>query len=249
MKVLRIGYRAARLLFTVLWGLLAVRLLYPLLGAARQREVKRQWSRQMLAACGLRIQVETAPDGASTPQPGELVVMNHISFLDILALDALRPVHFIAKSEIRDWPVIGTLCVRTGTIFIERGRRHAVHQVLGTMARQLREGEVVSFFPEGTTSDGTRLLPFHTNLFEAAVRGGAPVRPVVLRYEQYGQASTLAAFIDDLSLLDCALTVLGARGLSLRLQILNPVASAGLTRHQLAAQVREVMLVHGAGRI
>jgi len=169
--------------------------------------------------------------------------MNHISFLDILALDALRPVHFIAKSEIRDWPVIGTLCVRTGTIFIERGRRHAVHQVLGTMARQLREGEVVSFFPEGTTSDGTRLLPFHTNLFEAAVRGGAPVRPVVLRYEQYGQASTLAAFIDDLSLLDCALTVFAAQGLSLHLQILDPVPSEGLTRHQLSARVREAMPV------
>ncbi|NDH31227.1 MAG: 1-acyl-sn-glycerol-3-phosphate acyltransferase, partial [Betaproteobacteria bacterium] len=120
--------------------------------------------------CGLAFEIQAAPDGVIEPQPGELVVMNHISFIDILALDALRPVHFIAKSEIRKWPVIGILCDRTGTIFIERGKRHAVHDVLKTMANELRQGEVVSFFPEGTTSDGRQLLPFHANLFEAAVR-------------------------------------------------------------------------------
>lgn len=248
MKSLRIGLRAARLLVTVFWGLLAVLLLYPLIGADRQRAVKRHWSEQMLAACGLRMQVQSAPDGASAPQPGELVAMNHVSFIDILALDALRPVHFIAKSEIRAWPVVGTLCVRTGTIFIERGRRHAVHQVLRTMAQQLQDGEVVSFFPEGTTSDGTRLLPFHANLFEAAIRGRAPVRPIVLSYQQHGAPTTLPAFIDDLSLLDCALTVFAAQGLSLHLQILDPVPSEGLTRHQLSAQVREAMLHCGPWR-
>jgi len=247
LNVLRIGVCTARLVFTVLWGLLAVLLLYPLIGEEARRSVKRGWSRQMLTACGLRMQVEPAPDGSSAPRPGELVVMNHISFIDILALDALRPVHFIAKSEIRDWPLIGTLCVRTGTIFIERGRRHAVHEVLRTMAQQLQHGEVVSFFPEGTTSDGTRLLPFHANLFEAAIRGRAPVRPVVLSYTQNGAPSNIPAFIDDLTLVDCALAIFAARGLSLRLQVLDTVSSEGLTRHELAARVREAMLNCGPG--
>jgi 1-acyl-sn-glycerol-3-phosphate acyltransferase len=247
LSYLRIGACTARLVFTVLWGLLAVLLLYPLIGEEARRGVKRSWSRQMLAACGLRMQVEPAPDGSGAPRPGELVAMNHISFIDILALDALRPVHFIAKSEVRDWPVIGTLCARTGTIFIERGRRHAVHAVLRTMAEQLQQGEVVSFFPEGTTSDGTRMLPFHANFFEAAIRGCAPVRPVVLSYAQNGAPSTIPAFINDLTLVDCALAVFRARGLSLRLQLLDTVSSQGLTRHELAARVREAMLSCGRG--
>jgi 1-acyl-sn-glycerol-3-phosphate acyltransferase len=238
---LRLIFRASYLLSTVCWGLIAVLFLYPLINLDRQRAVKRTWSRQMLKACGLHFQVEASPEGLLEPQPGELVVMNHISFIDILALDALRPVHFIAKSEIRAWPVIGTLCERTGTIFIERGKRHAVHDVLKIMAAELRQAEVVSFFPEGTTSDGRQLLPFHANLFEAAVRAAAPVRPVVISYRQHGEASTIAAFIDDLTLVDCALAVFRAKGLSVTMHLLDCVPSDGLSRHELAARVREAM--------
>jgi 1-acyl-sn-glycerol-3-phosphate acyltransferase len=238
---LRLIFRAVYLLLTVFWGLLAVLFLYPLINKERQRAVKKVWSHQMLKACGIDFKVEASPEGLLEPRPGELVVMNHISFIDILALDALRPVHFIAKSEIRDWPVIGTLCQRTGTIFIERGKRHAVHDVLKTMATELSQDEVVSFFPEGTTSDGKQLLPFHANLFEAAVRSGAPVRPVVISYQQDNEFTTIPAFIDDLSLVDCALAVFRAKGLSIRMRMLGRISSEGLTRHELAARVREAM--------
>ncbi|MFN5142154.1 MAG: lysophospholipid acyltransferase family protein [Burkholderiales bacterium] len=238
---LRLAFRAGYLLTTVFWGFLAVLFLYPLINKERQRAVKKAWSHQMLMACGIDFQVEASPEGLLEPRPGELVVMNHISFIDILALDALRPVHFIAKSEIRGWPNIGTLCQRTGTIFIERGKRHAVHDVLKTMASELSQGEVVSFFPEGTTSDGKQLLPFHANLFEAAVRSAAPVRPVVISYRQNGQFTTIPAFIDDLSLVDCALAVFRARGLSVSMRMLDRISSEGLSRHELAARVREAM--------
>ena len=237
----RFLFRAAYLLATVCWGLIAVLVLYPLIGEPRRRAVKKSWARQMLKACGLSITIQAAPDGSLEPQAGELVVMNHISFIDILALDALRPVHFIAKSEIRDWPVVGILCARTGTIFIERGKRHAVHDVLKIMADELRAGEVVSFFPEGTTSDGRQLLPFHANLFEAAVRAQAAVRPVRISYLQNGAYTSLAAFIDDLTLVDCALTVFRAQGLSVHLQMLDRIESDGLNRHALAAKVRAAM--------
>ncbi|NBO04242.1 MAG: 1-acyl-sn-glycerol-3-phosphate acyltransferase, partial [Betaproteobacteria bacterium] len=230
---LRLICRASYLLSTVCWGLIAVLVLYPFINLESQRAVKKAWSRQMLKACGLDFRVEASPEGLLEPQPGELVVMNHISFIDILALDALRPVHFIAKSEIRAWPVIGTLCQRTGTIFIERGKRHAVHDVLRVMAAELSQGEVVSFFPEGTTSDGRQLLPFHANLFEAAVRAGAAVRPVVISYRQDGEVTTIPAFIDDLSLVDCALVVFRAKGLSVTMRLLDRVPSDGLSRHEL----------------
>ena len=242
MRLFRLVTRALWLTLTVLWGFLAVVLLYPILGAAPRLAIKRSWSRHMLRCCGLRLTVMPSDQGFNAPERGELVVMNHISFIDILVLDALRPVHFIAKSEIRDWPLIGTLCARTGTIFIERGKRHAVHDVLKTMADQLRAGEVVSFFPEGTTSDGSQVLPFHANLFEAAVRAQAMVRPLVISYWQAGHRSLAPAFIDDLSLVDCAVAVLAATGIEVRLKLLDAIPSEGLTRQQLAAKVREQML-------
>lgn len=234
--------RIIRLLSTVFWGLFAVLWVFPWVSSQRRLSIKRYWSNAMLRACGMRLFVHPAPDGTNVPNRGELVAMNHISFIDILALDSLRPAHFIAKSEIRSWPVVGTLCERTGTIFIERGRRHAVHSVLKTMSQELREGEVIAFFPEGTTSDGSGLLPFHANLFEAAVRSSAPIRPVLLSYKQYGGRSEVPAFIDDLTLIQCALAVLQASAIDVHLQVLDAIDSKGLTRHELAARVRTAML-------
>lgn len=190
----------------------------------------------------MRLVVHPAPDGSATPLAGELVAMNHISFVDILAIDSLRPVQFVAKREIRSWPVIGTLCKRTGTIFIERGRRQAVHSVLKTMSQELHGGKVVAFFPEGTTSDGRGLLAFHSNLFHAAVLASAAVRPIVLSYRRHGEHSLLPAFIDDLTLVECAASILQTSGLEVHLTVLNAIESAGLTRHELAARVREAML-------
>ena len=234
--------RSIRLISTVMWGFFAVLMVFPWVSAQKKLSIKRYWSNAMLRSCGMRLVVRPASDGARAPRSGELVAMNHIRFLDILALDSLRPVHFIAKSEIRSWPVVGTLCERTGTIFIERGRRHAVHSVLKTMSKELRDGEVVAFFPEGTTGEGESLLAFHANLFEAAVRASAPIRPVVLAYRQYGQRSLIPAFIGDLSLVACALAVLQATELEVHMQVLDAIASEGLTRHELAARVREAML-------
>lgn len=245
-KALLLG-RSLRLLGTVCWGFLAVLLVFPWIGPKRRLDIKRIWSNAMLRACGIQLVVHPASDGSLTPQEGELVAMNHISFIDIMALDSLRPVHFIAKSEIRSWPIIGTLCERTGTIFIERGRRHAVHSVLKTMSTELQDGEIVAFFPEGTTSDGRGLLAFHANLFEAAVRAGAAVRPVVLAYRQYGERSLIPAFIDDLTLVDCALAILQASDLEVHMTVLDPIESIGITRHELAARVREAMLACSEG--
>jgi 1-acyl-sn-glycerol-3-phosphate acyltransferase len=125
-----------------------------------------------------------------------LVLPNHVSWLDILVIDSVEPCSFIAKAEIRSWPLVGFLCDRAGTLFIERGRRHAVHQVLETATEQLRAGGRVAVFAEGTTSDGTVVLPFHANLVEAAVRADCVVQPLALRYEdRSGQRSMAVEFV------------------------------------------------------
>ena len=112
--------------------------------------------------------------------PGRLVVANHLSWLDIFAIDALCPASFVAKSEIARWPLVGTLVARAGTLFIERGRRHAVHRLIEHIERSLQAGGRVAVFPEGTTGAGHALLPFHANLIQAAVDAQAPVVPVLV---------------------------------------------------------------------
>ena len=148
-------------------------------------------ARWTLRAAGVRVQ--------STGKPlisAGLVLPNHVSWLDILVIDSIAPCSFIAKAEIRDWPLVGLLCDRAGTLFIERGRRHAVHQVLQTATEQLHAGGRVAVFAEGTTSDGTVVLPFHANLVEAAVRADCVVQPLALRYEDgSGQRSTAVEFV------------------------------------------------------
>lgn len=104
------------------------------------------------------------------PAPGEaaLVLANHVSWLDIIAVGSLRPLSFVAKSEISGWPVIGTLAGLQRTIYIDRQRRGATATVSAAMGHRLAEGELVVLFAEGTTGDGVRLLPFRSSLVGAA---------------------------------------------------------------------------------
>ena len=156
-----------------------------------RRGLIRTWARWTLRAAGIRVK--------STGKPmisAGLVLPNHVSWLDILVIDSVAPCSFIAKAEIRSWPLVGLLCDLAGTLFIERGRRHAVHQVLQTATEQLRAGGRVAVFAEGTTSDGTVVLPFHANLVEAAVRAECAVQPLALRYEDgSGRRSTAVDFV------------------------------------------------------
>lgn len=242
---LRIGWRLAALILHAVLGMLIQLFFYPALGRATRDRFARRWSRICLALCAVRIEV---CDAAGTPTDlsalsGVLLLANHVSWLDIVVMNATRPSHFVAKSEIRRWPVIGMLARRNGSIFIERGRRHAVHDVIRQMVEQLRAGEVCSVFPEGTTSDGSAVLPFHANLIESAIEAPAPIVPLTLRYLEHGRPSTRAAYVGDNSLFDSVVNVLSAPGLSVRVIVGEALVPphAG-TRHVLAGLVREQMV-------
>lgn len=121
--------------------------------------------RTFLRLFGVRVTQSGTP-----PAPGEpaLVLANHVSWLDIVALGSLRPLSFVAKSEIAGWPVIGTLARLQRTVFIDRARRGSTASVNAAVASRLAEGDLIVLFAEGTTSDGTRLLPFRSSLVGAA---------------------------------------------------------------------------------
>jgi 1-acyl-sn-glycerol-3-phosphate acyltransferase len=228
------------LLFT---GLAVVLLAFPLSGEAFRRAAIRRWSRALCAACGLRLVELPAPGAAplSALPPGRLILANHISWLDIFAINALCPVAFVAKAEIARWPLIGTLVARTGTLFIERGRRHAVHRMVEHIAHALRDGARVAVFPEGTTGDGASLLPFHANLLQAAIVDGTPVWPVGLIYrDSTGARARAVEFLGETTFVASMWRILGARDLSCEVHPLAELAPRpGETRHALSARVRE----------
>jgi len=190
-RLVRAAWRLFWMSVCLLAGLAAALTVMRSLSPNLRRGLIRTWARWTLRAAGIRVK--------STGKPlisAGLVLPNHVSWLDILVIDSVAPCSFIAKAEIRSWPLVGFLCDRAGTLFIERGRRHAVHQVLETAAEQLRAGGRVAVFAEGTTSDGTVVLPFHANLVEAAVRADCAVQPLALRYEDgSGQRSTAVDFV------------------------------------------------------
>lgn len=130
---------------------------------------------------GIRIEIYGKPSRA-TPT---LFVGNHVSYLDVEVLSSILPVSFIAKSEVAGWPVFGWLARLQRTVFIER-RRHATRAGHDGIQRRLDAGDDLVLFPEGTSSDGTRVLPFRSALLGATqVRQGrdpVPVQPVTIAY-------------------------------------------------------------------
>lgn len=127
---------------------------------------------------GIRVEVS-----GLLPEKGPLlIVSNHVSWLDILVLSAVAPVSFVAKKEVGRWPFFGTLARLQRTVFVDRDRRHATGGSRDEMGERLKAGDILVLFPEGTSSDGRRILPFKSSFFGAAELAGVPVQPVTLAY-------------------------------------------------------------------
>ena len=240
MKSLVVAWRLLLLLLHLLLGAAIAAVAFRLLNLVQRERVTRWWSRIILKIFG--ISVELSGSSALRDQ-GHMLLINHVSWIDVYVVNSYRATRFVAKSEIRSWPLIGWLCQRVGTIFIERERRRAVHDVLGRAEHALLEGACVGIFPEGTTSDGSLLLPFHANLIEAAIKSGVPVIPATLSYRTGSRHLALAAaYVGDMTLYESACALLRARPLYASLELHDAIDTAGKTRHEVSRDARSVML-------
>jgi 1-acyl-sn-glycerol-3-phosphate acyltransferase len=225
-------------------GVWITRRRFPQLSAAQRVVEVQRWALRLLVLLGVRLDAQGQAAGSPC-----LLVANHISWLDILAIHAVCPqARFVAKSDLKHWPVIGRLTEAAGTLFIERERKRDAMRVVHHMAEALRRGDTVAVFPEGTTSDGHDVLPFHANLLQAAIATGTPLQPLALRYSDARHAvSPAAAYVGDTSLLRSLWWVAMAQGLTARVQRL-PLQPAGETdRRALAQTLRS--LIHDARRL
>jgi 1-acyl-sn-glycerol-3-phosphate acyltransferase len=238
-----------RALTHLLAGLLTILVLFPRL-SQQQKEIRIQvWSIEMLVRLGIRLLVKGSP----APQGPLLLVANHISWLDITALHAARFCRFVSKSDVKAWPLIGSLAAGVGTLFIQRESRRDAMRVVHHMTRSLQDGEVLAIFPEGTTGEGASLLPFHANLLQAAISADAPVQPVALRFvdTRSGRRSMAPCYVGDDTLLGSVWRTLSASDITAQISFGEPQTANGRDRRTWAAalkteieQMRELHAAH-----
>lgn len=228
-----------RLAALLLRGALTVLLIYPWSSDQRRMALKQRWSADILEALCVRLEA----DLAALP-PASLVVANHISWLDIFAINAAFPAAFVAKAEVRQWPLIGWLAAVNDTVFLRRGSRGHARLINREIGEKLAAGKEVVIFPEGTTTDGTHVLHFHGALLQPALEAGRPVVPLALGYySPTGERSLAPRYDGDISLATSLANLLACRQLVARLSACPALAPDQAHRKEMAQAARAAIMV------
>ena len=236
MGAVRALWRLALAGLHLVHGMAQVALVWPWVGEAGRQARVRAWAAGLLARLGVGLEVHGVFRPGAT-----LLVANHVSWLDILAIHAASPrARFVSKAEVRHWPLLGWLIGAVGTLFIERARKRDALRVVHQVAEALGQGDAVVVFPEGTTGDGRSLLPFHANLLQAAIATATPVQPVAIAYREPGHpVSPSVSWVGAATLAHSAWAVARARGVVVRVLVQPAVQSAHADRRVLAEHLRE----------
>jgi len=230
-------FRATRLALHICYGLILA-IAYPWLSWALRRHILQRWSADLLHIFNVRIDI--AGDDPLHKLRHGLIVTNHISWLDVFVLNAVVPMRFVAKSEVRRWPVIGWLCARAQTLFIERGKARSAARINVQLVELLQRGECLAVFPEGTTTDGTSVAHFHSSLLQPAIDAGALAHPIAIRYlDADGAHSTAAAYIDELSFGASMWNILSEPELHVCLIATPPLNARNMDRRTLTRTAHE----------
>ncbi|MBL79045.1 MAG: 1-acyl-sn-glycerol-3-phosphate acyltransferase [Nitrosomonadaceae bacterium] len=231
-------FRAIRIIFHIISGLLQSAI-YPYISKPSQKRMSKNWSTGLLSILSIKLRFSgTPPVNQSQPI---MLVANHISWLDIYALMTICPSRFVAKAEIRNWPLLGWLSKNVGTLFIERTRNSDIVRINQDISHALTSGDLVAIFPEGTTSDGTTVKKFHASLLQSAVKTKASICPVAIRYhDTSGKISKAAAYV-GVSLLESLKTILKQPWIEVELIFSDPIKTNEHNRQELARTSQKVI--------
>lgn len=225
LKPVRATWRSSVLVVHLTAGFVQTLYLRSSLGEAWHQSARGQvtisvWVKRLTKILGLQVHVVAAP----LPVP-TMVVANHVSWLDIIAIGSVHPAYFLAKDDVRRWPFIGSLLARAGTKFIRRNSASAVRECNKHLCHLLRIRQNVVVFPEGTTTDGASVGSFHSALFEVPRQAYCPVQPLAIRYMNQGKPDTIAPYIDDDIFIIHLWRILGRKFTCVELNFLPPVSS------------------------
>ncbi len=238
LKKIMMGLRGLGLVAHIGLGWAIVTLLFPFLTSNGRGHCVRWWSRRVLHLCRVQLRLPEKIKHNDTT----MIVANHISWLDIFVLNSLHPCQFVAKQEIRQWPIFGWISYQVGTVYISRGKRTDLRRIFGDVVVRLQNGKRVAFFPEGSTSLQGELLPFHANLFEAAIDAKAYVQPYGLRYlTAQGNYHPAVEYVGETSFKQSFFNILRAETVHVELLAAPLIRSEGMPRRDLARQVQQAV--------
>jgi 1-acyl-sn-glycerol-3-phosphate acyltransferase len=227
--------RWTRLAFHIGTGLFVAGMIFPRVTCDQKARITQWWSQKTLRILNIVLSVHGAKPHKETRNL--MIAANHISWLDIYVINAAHPARFVAKAEIREWPIIGWLCEKAGTIFIRRTHRRDTVRINDEMHDVLATGATVGLFPEGSTTGGDRLLKFHSSLLEPAIANQATLAPAALRYlSGDGERSVVAAYIDDISFSDSLQKIIRQKSMIAEITFAPSILAINTTRRALALQ-------------
>ncbi len=230
----------AQIIIHVLAGVFILSLVFPWINGSKKDRHIQAWSRRLLRIFKMKLILTGLEDVIAAPA---LFAANHISWLDIHVINACKPIRFVAKSEVRAWPIFGWMAKQLGTVFIRRDNARHAREVVEQMAGVLKT-ESICIFPEGTSTNGEQVLAFRPNLFESALVAHSPIYPIAIGYicEKTGMRSDSPAFIGDMGLLESMSRVINSRGLRVNVHFLSPCQphiSGGFDRKMAALYCQE----------
>jgi 1-acyl-sn-glycerol-3-phosphate acyltransferase len=228
-KYLRLAF-AFGLAFWILW------IKFPKLSKDDKLQAIKNWSQKTLNILGIHVVYESDHAHMATNRAPLLLVANHVSWIDALIIQAIQPSIFVAKSEVKHWPIVGQIATGCGVVFVDRGSPSSARRMVDDVASALHHGYCVAGFPEGTSSEGHTVSLFHANLFEAAINHHIPVQPLAIRYTnpQTGARCLKAAFIGDIGFVQSLHQVMTASGIQARVHVGETLSPQGHSRRTLA---------------
>ena len=240
MNLIRVPFRLACIAVCLIYGALEMLLCFPFYTARRKLRAIQIWSRRVLASCGVDMAVY---GGLPSEEHGQMLICNHISWLDIMAINAAFPGRFVAKDDVAKWPLIGYLATQARTVYVARSKGTGGNsEKIRNVTRALKDGDTVTLFPEGTSSEGRTILPFKTSFFQAPYEAAVPIVPVLCRYPNPDGSSPNphTAYYGDISLWQSICMVIRQPRSTVELHFLPPVAAG--ERQQTAALIREQLI-------
>lgn len=229
-------FRGVRVACHIFYGILLA-CIFPALKQKIRRQIMQRWSRALLDILHVIFEVRGGYQPANLN--GRILVANHVSWLDVFALNAVVPACFVAKSEIRDWPLLGWLCHRAGTLFVKRNIRRDTVRINREISSVIKQGECIAVFPEGTSTDSELPGHFHSSLLQVAVDINVAIWPVAIRYhDSAGKANSDAAFVGDMTFIQSLWKIMCSPSLHVTLYYLPPLSNEGKNRRSLASEAQ-----------
>jgi 1-acyl-sn-glycerol-3-phosphate acyltransferase len=223
-------YRIARVIFHTLLGVLIAAFVFPLANKSIRLRITRAWCKSLLNCFNIKVVTYgTLPDSDTNKT---MFIANHISWTDIHAINSIIPVRFIAKIEIKSWPIFGYLVSKSGTLFINRSIRKDAARIVDITADSLKADDNVCFFPEGTTTEGTHMLPFKSSITQAAVDADAVIWPVAIYYPTPNRKPNInMAFAGETTMIESMSAMFKIKNPIVELHFLPPISGSNETRH------------------